>query len=158
VDWSALDGDGSGQLEGREVGAAVELVRLLVVAELGVTVGERPVLLGRAPARRDGPAGEPLGLLDPVALTVEASLPAPPFWDHLDLAVRHLPAEPGVVVPVSLRWGEGLTVDGLSAHRAERRGAGRVEAVMTWSQPWLRATVRRLEVGSAPAPQPVAKP
>ena len=154
IDWSEFDIDGDGRLLGSEERAVVAVVRAVAVAELSVLIGSRPLALARSTPRRLAAPGESLGLLDPVVLRFEAKATQPVPSGPVVLAIYDRPLDPGGVVPVSLRFTGGMTLSDVRAHRAERRGSDRIEAVLTNNVPWVIATIS----AGLPTHDPVAKP
>jgi hypothetical protein len=147
-DWSRYDRDGDGVVGPAEERALLAELRRKQTEHTCIALGEAVVPLGRLPVKRVG-AGA-LELTSTIALRIEGRVNAPLDVGTHPFVLHDRPNTADGVVPIRLAWVQGVELLDAQGTRAERKGARRIEAVVTHQTPalWGRLSQR------TPAPPP----
>lgn len=141
-DWSRYDRDGDGVISDLEERVLLRDVRGHTVQYACVALDDVVVPLGTMPIKRVEPAG-PLAADAAVKVRIEGRAAAVLGPGEHAFVLHDRPATAEGVVPIRLSFTKGFSLVGAAGARAERKGARRLESVVSHAAPAVWGTLRR---------------
>ena len=140
--WADFDRNGDGSLDAGERVPLLEALRRQETEYTALSVGERPVPMGRFEVAALGEA-ETTALDGRLTFRVQGRVELERSPDGWPFVLYDRPREWTGAVPIRLSVARGLHLEGIEGGRAEQRGPQRLDAVVTNSTPAVWGRIAR---------------